>query len=48
MEKEKCMHDNDYDIAMVIKGHSHIIWQIKKCINFSKQNTSQSFLLHTN
>ena len=47
MEKEKSMHENDYDIGMVITGHSHIIWHIKRCINFSKQNTSQPILLHT-
>ena len=26
MEKEKSMHENDYDIGMVITGHSHIIF----------------------
>ena len=45
MEKEKSMHENDYDIG-TLPYYLHI-WQIKRSINFSKQNTSQPFLLHT-
>ena len=26
MEKEKSMHENDYDIGMFITGHPHIIF----------------------